>query len=242
MNTGSPLYLHCKSKLALSPLFSGLSDEILSYMLERFLHITWRKGVEVDAPSLLQRFYLIIDGRVKVERIDVASGDRIILFLLGPGDGFDIINLLDDQSHESMTTALDDLYLLSAPSRLVREWISCHPEFNRNFLPYLGAQMRRMEDLAADLAMKDTVTRLARLILRHTLPDRSAANASHDVRLIHDLNQDSLARMIGSTRQVVNKHLQVFRGKGVLNSHSNYLAVSKLEALKEQAEVFLSHE
>ncbi len=149
-----------------------------------------------------------------MERIDVASDSRVILFLLGPGDGFDVITLLDGQPHESTPMALDDPYLLSVPSRVVRKWISSHPEFNRNFLPYhLGAQMRRMEDLAADLTTKDTVTRLARLILRYTLPDRSAASASHPVRPIHDLSQDPLARMIGSTRQVVNKHLQALRGK-----------------------------
>ena len=102
--------------------------------------------------------------------------------------------------------------------------------------------MRGMEDLAVDLAMKDTVTRLARLILRYTVSEPPFEKGSHPVRLIHDLTHESLAHMIGSTRQVVNKHLPAMHREGVLDSRSNRLAVSNLEALKEQADAFLSHD
>ncbi|TCK17390.1 CRP-like cAMP-binding protein [Thiogranum longum] len=242
MKTDSPLYLHYKKKLSQSPVFSGLSDEILADMLGEFHHTTWRQGVVTGGVSLTERFYLIIDGRVKIQRIDAASGNRITLFLLGPGDGFDVISLLDNQPHEILPVALDDLQLLSAPRQTVREWISLHPEFNRNFLPYLGEQMRTIEELATDLATKDTLTRLARLILRHTIPGASSGQGGHSVRLIHDLHHDALAHMIGATRQVVNKHLRAMRNQGILDRDSHHLVVAELGALKEKAEKFLSRE
>jgi len=240
MNTDAPLYLHYKKRLSQSPIFSRLTDETLSHMLEKFQYTTWRKGVVPDPQMLTQYFYLIIDGRVKIERIDTASGNRAILFMLGPGDGFDVITLLDGQPHEAAPVALEDLNLLRASTGQVREWINHHPEFNRSFLPYLGERMRSMEDLAADLAMEDTVTRLARLILRHAVPEPSSRHGSHPVTLIHDLPHDSLAHMIGSTRQVVNRHLQALRREGVLDQGSKHLVVAELEALKERAGVFLS--
>jgi len=242
MNADSPLYLHYKNKLSQSPVFSELSDEILSDMLGRFQHTTWRKGTGAGAASLLQRFYLIIDGRLRMERIDSVSGKRITLFLLGPGDGFDVISLLDGLPHETTSVALDDMSLLSTSTEAVREWINRHPAFNRKFLPYLGERMRKMEALATDLATKDTITRLARLILHHTAPDPSSMSRSHPVRLIHDLSHDSLAHMIGSTRQVVNQHLQALRHKGILDNQSRHLVVKELEALKQQAETFLLHD
>jgi len=241
MNTDSPLYRHYKQKLAQSPVFNGLSDGVLCDMLEELHHSTWRKGTEMDALSLAKRFYLIIDGRVKLERVDAVTANRVTIFLLGPGDGFDVISLLDKQPHEATPVALDDLHLLSASTQTVREWINHYPEFNRNFLPYLGQQMRGIEDLAADLALKDTITRLARLILRHTVSGAPPGKRLHPVRLIHDLPHESLAHMIGATRQVVNKHLQALRHKGVLDNVSHHLVVSELESLKEQAESFLSH-
>jgi len=58
--------------------------------------------------------------------------------------------------------------------------------------------------------------------------------------LIHDLPHDALARMIGSTRQVVNRHLQALRHKGILADQTRHLAVMELESLKQKAEKFLS--
>ncbi len=62
----------------------------------------------------------------------------------------------------------DDAETLYAPLPEVRSWIEKHPEFNRAFLPYLGKQIRSLEEPAADLALHDTITRLSRLILRYT--------------------------------------------------------------------------
>lgn len=234
------MYLHYKSKLSQSPVFSELPDDILSNMLGHFKHMTISKGMVIDSSRFISDFCLIINGRVKVEQIDAESGNRATLFLLGAGDGFDVISLLDGQPHDATPTALDDLSLLYAPTQTVRDWINSHPEFNRNFLPYLGMRMRTMEDLATDLSTKDTVTRLARLILRHTLPESIDKDTIHPVRLINDLSHDALAHMMGSTRQVVNKHLQIMRREGILDDQSRHLVVSELEMLKEKAGVFLT--
>ncbi len=240
MNSDSPLFLHYKSQLAKSPVFQGLSDDILVDMLDCFRAVTWNKGVVTASDSLVDRFHLIIDGRVKMEYIDATSGNWVTLFVLGPGDGFDIISLLDGKPHEATPVALEDMQLLSAPTEKVREWISRHPDFNKNFLPYLGERMRRMEDLVADLGLKDTITRLAHLILRHTAAEPSADDDAHPVKLIHDLTNESLAHMIGSTRQAVNRHLQELRKKGILDNHPRHLVVKELEALKKQADAYLS--
>ena len=210
-------------------------------MLECFRPATWNKGVTADPATLIDRFHLIIDGRIKMEYIDATSGNWVTLFVLGPGDGFDVISLLDGKPHEATPIALEDMQLLSASTDRVREWINRHPDFNRNFLPYLGERMRKMEHLVADLGLKDTITRLAHLILRHTADEPSPDGGAYPVKLIHDLTNESLAHMIGSTRQAVNRHLQALRKKGILSSHSRHLVVRELEALKKQADERLSH-
>ena len=240
MKPDTPLYVHYKNRLAQSPIFKGLCDDTLADMLAHLNPATWRKGVVADTASPNNRFHLVLDGRIRLERINAVTGNRVTIFLLGPGDGFDIISLLDGQPHEASLVALEDLELLSAPTQKVRDWIARHPEFNRNFLPYLAKQMRSMENLSADLATKHTATRLASLILRHTTPDTGSDHNSHPVNLIHDLSHDALAHMIGSTRQVVNQHLHALRSKGILDNRPRHLAVRELEALKKQAETFLA--
>ena len=241
MNKDSPLFQHYKSKFAESPLFRGLPDDILLDMLDHFHPVSWDKGVKSDPASLVDCFYLIINGRVKMEYIDAATGNWVTLFVLGPGDGFDIISLLDGNPHEATPVALEDMQLLTASTAKMREWINLHPIFNQNFLPYLGERMRKMEDLVADLGLKDTITRLAHLILRHTVEGTPGSDSVHPVKLIHDLTNESLAHMIGSTRQAVNRHLQELRKKGILERHPRHLVVRELEALKKQADAYLSH-
>jgi len=196
-----------------SPLFAGLPSVLLDRMLEAFQPESHKKGSRITARSTQERFYVMLDGRLEVLRSNPDSGREIVLLLLGPGDGFDIITLLDGGPHETETLALDNIQLLSAPLQRVREWLADEPEFNRRFLPYLGEHFRRLESLASDLALHDTATRLARLILRHTDPSRRN-DSHHPVRLIADLNHETLAKMVGSVRQVINRHLQGFLPSG----------------------------
>lgn len=227
--------------LCRSPLFAGLPDGLLDAMLPQFQRERCRKGLHLDPGMTRTRFFVILRGRMEVTRSNPDTGKRIVLFLLGPGDGFDVITLLDGRRHDTESVVLDDMQLLSAPIDRVRKWIASHPEFNQRFLPYLGRQFRAMETLASDLALHDTASRLARLILRHTDPDRHTERPHPPlpVRLISDLSHESLAHMVGSVRQVVNRHLQGLRREGIIDGRKGSLVVHDLEALKHQAGALL---
>jgi len=241
MKKDPDFYARCKNTLAQSTLFSGLPPGLLDDMLVHYRRDTWRRGVQLDPAVFQQRFYLLITGRLEVMRINPQSGRSITLSILGPGDGIDMVTLLNTEPHEIAPIALEDVELVSVPIQTAGHWIDQHPEFNRNFLPYLGEQMRKMEDLATDLALYDTMTRLARLILRYVAPHhpgsgQQSGQQSPDPGLIHDLHDEALARMVGSVRQVVNRHLQHWRKQGVLQKHKFRLIVSDLDALHQYAD------
>jgi len=236
-------YQHCKVVLNQSILFNGLAEDVLDDMLTLFRRDTWRRGAQLDAEMFQQRFYLLINGRVEIMRVNPQSGRSITLSLLGPGDGLDVVTLLNNNPHDIQPVAIDDVTLISIPIKDARDWIDRHPEFNRNFLPYLGEQMRRLEDLSSDLALYDTMTRLARLILRHIRPHHpESVDDNHTLKLIHDLHDESLARMVGSVRQVVNRHLQHWRKQGILHKKNFHTEVRELEVLQQYADESYSSE
>ncbi len=234
MDTHSPLYHYCRDRLLRSPLFAGLPAPLVERMLADFQLENSRKGSRMTARDTRERFHVLLEGRLEVLHGHPDSGREIVLFLLGPGDGFDVITLLDGQPHDTETRALDDIRLLSAPLPRVRAWLAEEPAFNRRFLPYLGERFRGLESLASDLALHDTATRLARLILRHTDPSRRDDD-HHPVHLITDLNHETLAKMVGSVRQVVNRHLQGFRQQGIVHGEKGHWVIKDLEALHAQA-------
>ena len=233
MQQDSLHYTRCLEILGQSPLFGGVDDAVLRDMLRIFHYKTRAKDETAISPKqALDRLYIIISGRAKVSVYNPDSGREHILFLVGPGDGFDLISLLDDEWHDAVATALDDMEVLSTTIQQAREWINQHPDFNRTFLPYLGQQMHGLADQVADLSLYDTDTRLARLILRHLAPDKLAKG----VPLINDLSQETLASMIGSVRVVVTRHLSKWKQKKVISGRRGRWTLLDLQALLKKAE------
>jgi len=83
---------------------------------------TWRRGTQLNAEMFQQRFYLLIEGRVEIMRVNPQSGRSITLSLLGPGDGIDVVTLLNNDPHEIQPVAIDDVALISVPVKDARDW------------------------------------------------------------------------------------------------------------------------
>ncbi|MGO9722487.1 MAG: Crp/Fnr family transcriptional regulator, partial [Methylocella sp.] len=210
-----------------------LSDEVLHDILNLFRYETVCKGDSSIALEDVDRlFYLVVSGRAKVAAHHPDTGREHIFYLLGPGDGFDLINLLSGTPQDVIVTALDDMEVLTTPLSRARDWLNHQPNFNRTFLPYLGEQMRKLADNIEDLALYDTEARLARLILRHL----TSASPVHGLRLINDLSQEAIASMIGSVRVVVAQHVNAWKKKGILSGGRGTWSVADLPALLEKAE------
>jgi len=241
MKKTTPLYLHYRNKLSNSPLFEGLNNDTLDQMMQHFRYETWRKKTQSSVQQIEKRFYIIIAGRIEIIKVNPDTGKAIALAILGEGDAFDVITLLDDKEHDPIAVALDDIQLLSAPIEMVRNWLDENRDFNHNFMPYLAQRMRLRESLISDLALYDTPTRLARLLLRYIDSNHhNRHNEHHAITLFHDLTHETLAQMIGSARQVVNKHLQALKQEGILKTDEHNWSIEKLEALKEKAHITLT--
>ena len=234
MKPESLLFKESVQCLMQSPLFSGLAQGIVEEMVSRCRRETWKRRRQLPMEETWQRFHILLSGRVRLSRSNPETGRMITLFLLGPGDPFCIFSLLDGKPHDLMLETLDDVSLLSLPMEEARQWLGDHPEFNRTLLPYLGEQMSTLAGLAADLALHDTETRLARLILRHV--DAPALQQHVIPRLINDLSHESLAEMIGSVRVVVNRQLQHWKQEGIVDVQRGHLEIDALQELVKRAD------
>ena len=231
MQPDSPFYTHTLKTLKQSELFGGLEEAVIHDMLLMFRRETWlKKSVVMEPEQTLKRFFVIISGRVKVERINPDTGRNLTITLLGPGDGFDVLPLLDGRKHNVLFIAVDDLEALSAPFDIVHDWIERHPCFNGTFLPYLGKQIRQISNLACDMALHDTGTRLMKLFLQNTVQN----NPHPSLKLINDLSNEELAGMIGSVRVVVNRYMQQLKEEGIIDAHRGSLEIKDLHSLVEK--------
>ncbi len=234
MNPESAFFNESTRCLKQSVLFSELAESSIVDIVSRCRRETWKRRRQLPMEETWQRFHILVAGRVRLSRSNPENGRMITLFLHGPGDPFCIFSLLDGKPHDVMLETLDDVTLLSLPMSEARQWLDEHPNFNRKLLPYLGEQMCSLAGLASDLALHDTETRLARLILRHV--DSGLQEQHVTPRLINDLSHESLAEMIGSVRVVVNRQLQHWKQEGIVDAHRGHLEVEALQELVRLAD------
>ena len=239
MNVNYPLYRHYRQRLSKSTVFQSLPLEVLDEMLENFRFETWTKGSQHDSRLALLRFYVIMKGRIELVKINPDTGKSFTIMILKQGDIYDVLGLLDTQKHDVIPVALDDVKLLSAPVSLVRRWLHQHEQFNENLMPHLSECIRLREAVATDLALHDTPTRLARVILRYLSKDDQQDQKGDGIKveLLHDLSNEQLARMVGSVRQVINSHLSQMKKEGLIHMDHHQIVIDDLERLEERAEI-----
>jgi CRP/FNR family cyclic AMP-dependent transcriptional regulator len=218
-----------------SPLFHGLEKAVFDDIVGALKPEHWSRHTLVMTPEdTLRRFYVLLKGRAKVINQNPESGREITLFLLGPGDAFNIVSLLDGHRHEVSVETLDEVDVLSAPVEQWRKWMDSYPGLHRAMHQYVVWRMRTLSELASDLALYDTMTRLVHLILRYF--DNSGGSSHPRANLIKDLPHDELAHMIGTVRVVVNRLLSELRHEGVVNTVGGELHICNLEKLLLKAE------
>jgi len=219
-------------------LFKDINVDLADKILKEFTYTTIKKGKHLEPDIGIKFLHIILDGRLKITKIDPKTGRSITLFILHTGDIHDIFTLLDGEEHIVFPIALDDISALSIPIIKAREIIKNYPEFNKNFLPYLGKMLRELEDFSESLVFDDTTTRLSKLILKHIDNTDAEKNDHYPLKLINNLSHESLAELIGSVRSVVSIQLEKLKKEEIIISKRGYLAVKNLKKLIKKCDIF----
>jgi CRP-like cAMP-binding protein len=218
-------------------LFADLPAKLVEDFQQEFQLNEWHRGDYFNPALLTQRFFVIIEGQIEIKQSNPETGREATLDMLYAGDCFDLIVLLDDQPHDVIVSLLSTVKLLSVKLETMRQWLWNYPEFNQQFMPYLAQKMREKEELASSLILHNVTTRLSRIILKQINKVKFYLNGKEDEQqhVVNGLNDDTLARMTGTVRQIVNKQLQLWKKDGTLDKKRNQLVIKDVEALEKEA-------
>lgn len=171
---------------------------------------------------------VIQSGRIKLSLIST-SGREVIIDLLGPGDVFGELALLDGEprSADAVATEGTDLLLLQQQDFL--QFLEEHPRLTIALLAELSRRLRRDTQLIQDAAFLDVPARLARVILRLAEPQGDA-----HVRATPRLTQTNLAGLVGTTRETLNKFLGMYQDDGWIRLERGRIFVLNEDALKSR--------
>lgn len=234
MRKDSPYYKQSMMVLQSSTLFHGLEEEMMDDILSYFTPMTLPRKSLIHYTTTKKFIFIVLKGRVKLSKINPKNGREYIISILDTGDVFDVISLLDTKEHEVNIEAIDELQLLKTSIKTARNWLNENPAFNKNFLPYIGDRMRSLENSGSHLALHDTITRLAKLILDNVNSTTKQNEKEFSVKLINDLSHETLAQMIGSVRKVVNLNIQELKKEGIITYVRGKLAVIDMKKLLDR--------
>jgi CRP-like cAMP-binding protein len=125
------------SALSRVPLFRGISEESMT----RLASVTGEQDFEAGHFIVLQGqvgtgLYVIIDGSVRVER-----GDEE-LAVLGPGDFFGELSVIDQQPRSASVQAVEPTRCLALASWDLLDLLESDPKLSLNLIRGLAARVR----------------------------------------------------------------------------------------------------
>lgn len=213
-------------------IFNNLEEGPRNLLLSLFHEERWPKhSCILNNEKFFFHFYIIISGRVKMYQVDDFGEKEITLFILSSNDIFDLFCLLDGQEHAVFYECLDDVKVLAAPMEEVRKWYNQYPASFKALLPYAGKQLRLLENFVSSITFTDISTRILKLLIAN------ANSSSNDLEKINGLSNKEIAHLIGTTRTVVNRHLQRLKKNGSIKIYRNRLEIKDLSKLIRLLEV-----
>lgn len=180
--------------------------------------------------------YLIVSGRVKVHQA-TAGGAEVILNVLGSGNFFGEMSLLDGLPRSADISTLENAELLLEGAAL-RDTIHAQPAVAWTLLRALTQRLRDQNERLEMLMTRDVADRVADCLLRlartHGTP-LPGSKTCVDV----SLTQGDIAALVGATRERVSRALTAFRASGAIlwdKDKSRWMIVSSA-ALTKRAQM-----
>lgn len=164
-----------------------------------------------------------------IRNVHVGADGRELLFgLFGPGSWFGEISLFDEAPRPLHAYAMGDTEVLLVPASAFHAALEAHPEGYRHFARVLCRKLRVAFEVLEDQA-RPLGLRLAKRLL--DLAAVYGEPTPDGLWLKLPLPQEDLARMLGATRQSINKELRAFTAQGLLAVKGGCLLLRDVDQL-----------
>lgn len=155
--------------------------------------------------------FMIESGRVVI-RFDTPAGDSLLLGILGPGDVFGEVGLLDGRSERSASAqAVGEVVVRVLRQEDFDRLRRTNPDVNDFVMLAMARQVQRLTRLVAEALYVPVERRVAR-----RLYEVARAFAGETWPVVVPLTQEELAQLAGTTRPTANQALKKLESVGVL--------------------------
>ncbi len=218
------------------PLFRDLTPAALERLCRYAKSVKFKRGAKVVSkgdPGA--SMFAVARGTVRMSSPST-DGRNALLNLIGAGETFGEIAMLDGQPRSTDAIANTDCELLVIDRRDLLPFLREEPDLAMRFIELLCTRLRWTSEQVEELILQNLSARLASALVR--LVGRKAANETGNNgkdRTI-DATQQQLSEMVGISRESTNKQLVAWAANGWVRLEHGAIVVLKPDALREVAE------
>ena len=195
-------------------LFDCLGDPEIEALAALTFSRTFDKGqLIILAEETGDTLFIIRGGQVKVSLIH-EDGKEFILSLLGQGEVFGELSLLDDRPRSANVTAMVETELLMLRRSDFLDLVGRVPQIAVSLLEELASRLRRTDDQVEGLALLDVHHRVAKTLLR--MAKDGGQTSPEGILIRRRPTHQQLANMSGTTRETVTRALKQLQDEGYI--------------------------
>lgn len=223
-----------KELLERVPFLAALERTDIEHLASVVTRRQYRKGDPIfHKEDEGQSLFIVEDGAVRIY-VPSAQGADLTLAILGAGDFFGDLSLLDGQPRSAGADAMQDTRALILERTDFLDLMRSRPDAALAVMAVVSKRLRETDEMASDLAFLDVGGRLAKRLLE--LASSHGVRREDGTLLDVSITQEQLANMIGVTRESVNRNLGNFRRAGLITNHGRRIVLRDPDGLRDLCE------
>ena len=209
------------------PLFASFPDDQLRLLTPVITRRSLPRSTTVMASGdPTDSLYIVLSGRLKVMMSD-AEGKEVILSILGPGEFFGEMGLIDDAPRSASVVSIEACELLSIAKRDFKKCLAENFEMAQAVMRGLVRRLRDADRKIGSLALLDVYGRVARLLL-----DMSEMVDGEKI-VTKRLPKQDIAKMIGASREMVSRVMKDLQMGGYIEVRGSNIVLRDTITLPE---------
>ena len=201
------------------PLFKDLNDADMVLISDLAIEKQVPKGTVVLTEGAVgDSLFAIISGRVKVF-IGDEEGREIILKILGPGDFFGEMSMIDSEPRSASVSSLEPCVFKVLSHQAFEQCLVKAPRIATLVMQSLAKRLRDADRKISTLALMDVYGRVASTLLDLAIDDGGKLVVGEK------LSQQDIANMVGASREMVNRILKDLSDRGYISVESKTITI-----------------
>lgn len=195
------------------PLFQGISQDRLEAIAQVAVMRRAQRGMTVVlAGDRTDYVYFVLNGNLKVLVSD-EEGREVILTMIGQGDIFGEMGVVDEEPRSATVVAVTPSYLVMIAQNDFRQILHDNFDVSLRIMGNLARRLREADRKIESLALMDVYGRVARLLL-----DMAEKDTEVEGRFVvrKKVSKQDIAKMIGASREMVSRVMKDLQNRGLV--------------------------